>query len=133
MVKDKSRINKTQIAGLVVKKTTFPPPKDLRSYVDSGATCHRFHSEFAFVPGSLTPCNMRTVMLADKTSVTSTQMDEVIIPFEHANICLQNVPFITNLDYNLVPTAKFAAHGIKLLFRRTNVRLGPEKPASLSD
>ena len=70
LAQDKTRPKKTEIAGSLVEKTTLSPPKDHRSYADSGATCHCFHSRSVFVQGSLTPCKARHVMLADKTSVT---------------------------------------------------------------
>ena len=76
-----------------------------------------------FVQGSLTPCHARTVMLADKTSVMSTHMGEVVLPFEHANIRLQNVLYIPNLGYSLVSTGKLADNGIQSLFCRFDVRL----------
>ena len=123
VVKDKTRSKKTEIAGSLVEKITLSPPKDHRSYADSGATCHCFHSRSVFVQGSFTPCEARTVMLADKTSVTSTHTGEVVLPFEHANIRLQNVLYIPNLGYNLVSTGKLADNGIQSLFRRFDVRL----------
>ncbi|MBW5416393.1 GAG-pre-integrase domain-containing protein, partial [Pseudomonas sp. MAG002Y] len=123
VAQDKTRPKKTEIAGSLVEKTTLSPPKDHRSYADSGATCHCFHSRSVFVQGSLTPCKPRHVMLADKTSVTSTHMGEVVLPFEHANIRLQNVLYIPNLGYNLVSTGKLADNGIQSLFRRFDVRL----------
>ena len=123
VAQDKSRPKKTEIAGALVDKTTLSPPKDRRSYADSGATCHCFHSGSVFVQGSLNPCHARTVMLADKRSVTSTDMGEAVLPFEHANIRLQNVLYIPNLGYNLVSTGKLAHNGIQSLFRRSDVRL----------
>ena len=62
-------------------------------------------------------------MLADKTSVKSTYMGEVVLPFEHANIRLQNVLYIPNIGYNLVSTDKLADHGMQSLFRLSDFRL----------
>ena len=50
-------------------------------------------------------------------------MGEVVLPFEHADIRLQNVLYIPNLSYNLVSTGKLADNGIQSLFRRFDVRL----------
>ena len=52
-------------------------------------------------------------------------MGEVVLPFEHANIRLQNVLYIPNLGYNLVSTGKLADNGIQSLFRRFDARLRP--------
>ena len=105
-----------------VDKTTVLPPKDHRTYNDSGATCHCFHCESYFVPGSLVPCQ-REVMLADKNSVTATHMGDVILPFENANIRLKHVLYIPNLGYNLVSTGRLADNGIESKFGRCDVRL----------
>ena len=123
VVKDQTRSKKREIAGSLVEKTALSPPKDHRSYGDSGAICHCFHSRSVFVQGSLTPCEARTVMLPDKTSVKSTHMGEVALLFERANIHLQNVLYVPNLSYNLVSTGKLADNGILSLLRRFDVRL----------
>ena len=112
-----------EFAGASVESTTISPPKDLRSYAESGATCHCFHSKSAFVPNSLGPCVPRTVLLPNKMSVTATQMGEVLLPFENANIRLGKVLYIPNLGNNLVSTGKLTDNGIESHFRRFDVRL----------
>ena len=83
LAQEKTTPKKTEIAGSLVEKTTLsPPPKDHRSYADSDATCHCYYSRSVFVQGSLTPCKARNVMLADKTSVKSTHMGEVVLAFD---------------------------------------------------
>ena len=117
---------KVEIAGYVaasVEKTTVDPPRDLCSYADSGATVHCFHSESVFVPGSLTECDTRTILLADKTSVTSSRSGDVIIPFENANVRLKGALYIPDLGYNLVSTGRLADNGIESNFRRRDVQL----------
>lgn len=88
----KEDVKKVGIAGAAVQKvdkTSISPPKDHRSYADSGAICHFFHCDSDFVAGSLVPCEERTVMLADKTSVTATHVGEVILPFYNADVRLK--------------------------------------------
>jgi len=122
----KGKSGKVEFAGASVEKTTIVPPNDLRSYADSGATVHCFHSEAAFVPGSLELCETRTVLLADKTSVTATQCGEVIMPFENAVLRLKGALFLPSLGYNLVSTGRLADNGIFSFFRRSDVRLSSE-------
>ena len=119
----KGKKGKCEIAGAMVEKTTISPPRDHCSYADSGATVHCFHSESCFVPGSLKPCESKTVLLADETPVTSNLTGEVIIPFENANIRLKDVLYIPDLGYNLVSTGRMADKGIWSLFRSTDVVL----------
>ena len=125
--KGSAKSNKMEIAGAMVEKTTISPPCDLRSYADSGATVHCFHSDLAFVPGSLEPCETRTVMLADKRSVNSNQCGDVIIPFQNANIRLKGALLVPNLGYNLVSTGRLADNGIESHFRRRDVQLSLEE------
>ena len=121
---------KVEIAGAVVEnrveKTTLTPPSDNRTYADSGATVHCFHSKSAFVPGSLHSCPTSTVLLADKTSVDATQCGDVILPFTNANIRLKEVLFMPSLAYNLVSTGRLADNGIESRFRRYDVCLNLE-------
>ena len=114
---------KHEIAGATVEKTTISPPRDHRSYADSGATVHCFHAESVFVPGSLRPCGERTVLLADKTPVTSEWSGEVVIPFENANIRLMDVLYFPDLGYNLVSTGRLADKDIESTFRKHDVQL----------
>ena len=106
-----------------MEKTTIDPPRDLCSYADSGATVHCFHSGSVFVPGSLTHCDARTVLLADKISVTSKRSGDVIIPFENSNVRLNGVLLIPDLGYNLVSTGRLADNGIESNLRRHDVQL----------
>ena len=114
---------KVDIISTIVEKTTISPPADHRSYADSGATVHCFHTLEAFVPGSLKPCPRSTVLLANKSSVETNQCGEVILPFENANVRLRRVLYIPKLGYNLVSTGRLADNGIESHFCRTNVRL----------
>ena len=125
--KKASKANKLEIVGASVEKTTVNPPRDHSSYADSGATVHCFHSESFFVPGSLSECDTRTIMLADKTTVTANRSGEVVIPFENANVRLRNVLLIPGLGYNLVSTGKLADNGIQSNFRRLDVQLSLEE------
>jgi len=117
---------KVELAGAAVQKTSVLPPKDNRSYADSGATGHFFHCEDLFVPGSLKACDETTVLLADQTSVQSTQCGDVILPFQNANIRLKNAFFVPGLGYNLVSTGRLADNGIESCFRRYDVILNME-------
>ena len=118
--KDKGKV---EIVGATVEKTTLSPPHDLRSYADSGATVHCFHSEIAFVPGSLESCDERTIFLADKTCVKSNYCGDVLLPFQNANVRLKRALYIPNLGYNLVSTGRLADNGIESHFRRDDVQL----------
>lgn len=118
-----------EITGATVERTTIQPPDDHNTYADSGATVHCFHSNMCFVPGSLIACDTRTVMLADKTSVTAHVSGEVILPFEHANIRLKDVLHIPSMGYNLVSTGRLADNGIESHFRRNDVCLTLETDA----
>lgn len=100
VAEDKPRLNKTKITGSLFEKTTLPPLEDLQWYNDSGSTCHFFHSRSAFKPGSLTPCDTRTVMLADKTSVTSTHMGEVIISCQTSKFVHKRYSTYQQFDIN---------------------------------
>lgn len=67
------------------------------------------------------PCHKRTIVLADKTSVTEKLSREVISPLENANFGLQNLLPTPDFHYNLVSTGwqiRFESE-----FRRTEVRL----------
>lgn len=121
--KGTSRKGKMEIAGAAVEKTTITPANDMRSYADSGATVHCFHSKSAFVPGSLQKCGARTVMLANKTSVESEYYGNVILPFENANVRLQRALYVPNLGYNLVSSGILADNGIETHFRREDVQI----------
>ena len=118
---------KVEFAGAIisstVEKTTILPPKDHNTYHDSGATSHVFHSESAFVPGSLRECAERTVILADKSSVIASQVGNVLLEFEFAMVRLSNVLFIPGLGYNLVSVGKLADNGIESTFRKSDVVL----------
>lgn len=112
---------KLEIVGMVqsntrkTEHTTVTPPKDDRTYHDSGATSHVYHSEDAFVTGSIAECEPCTVLLADKSSITASQRGEVILPFDNANIRLKHVLHIPGLGYNLVSVGRLADNGISSL------------------
>lgn len=112
-----------EIAGTLLQKATVLPPRDNRSYADSGATAHFFHSQSLFVPGSMKECDPTTVLLADKTPVSSTECGDVIIPFRDANIRLRNTFYVPGLGYNLVSMGRLADNGIESHFRRDDVQL----------
>lgn len=95
---------KVEIAGAILQKSTISPPKDHKSYADSGATGHFFNSKASFIPGTLHKCDTTTVLLADRTPVSSDQCRDVIIPFKNANIRLKNTFLVPGLGYNLVST-----------------------------
>ena len=126
----KGRETKTELAGIIlfgkalkVERTTLNPPKDFRTYYDSGATSHVFHSEDAFIPGSLHECDPRTVLLADKSFVKASRCGEVILPFEHVSIRLRSALLIPGLEYNLVSVGCLADNGIESIFREKDVIL----------
>jgi len=107
--RSKGEGGKVEVVGMVqhrkdknVERTTINPPKDDRTYHDSGATSHVYHTEDAFVPGSLVGCEPRTVLLADKSSIIASKRGEVILPFDNANIRLKHVLYIPGIGYNLV-------------------------------
>ena len=120
---DPSKVCKFEIAGTMIEKTTITPPKDQRTYADSGATVHCFHSQSSFVPESMVQCEVRTVILADNTLVQTNLCGDVILPFEHVNIRLKRALYIPNLGYNLVSIGRLADNGIESHFRRHDVRL----------
>lgn len=132
-VRKKEDADKEELAGIVrcttasdgnnMEQTTINPPKDHRTYHDSGATSHVFHSKESFVPGSIVECEPRIVLLADKSSVTASKRGQVILPFEHANIRLKEVLLISGLGYNLVSVGRLADNGIESLFRSGDVEL----------
>ena len=121
--KGSGKKGKVEIASATVEKTTISPPKDHRSYADSGATAHCIHTIDAFVPGSLKPCPNVSVLLANKSSVEAGQCGEVILPFENENLLLKRVLYIPNLGYNLVSTGNRTDNGIESTFGRTDVKL----------
>lgn len=51
-----------------MEKTIVDPPKDYRTFADSGATIQCFFDENAFVPGSIVPCDDRTIEMADRST-----------------------------------------------------------------
>ena len=109
--KSSGKAKRVELAGTVVEKVTVAVPKNEHgTYADSGATVHCFHSKSAFVSCSITSCDPRTVMLADKSSVISRVCGEVILPFENANVRLRNVLYIPELGYNLVWTVRLAGN-----------------------
>lgn len=119
----KNNKHKVELAGSVVEKMTIDPPKDFRTYADSGATIHCFFNREAFVPGTLTSCSERTVEFADKTSANANLWGQVLISFDHVNIRLHNVLYVPSMAYNLVSTGRLADNGIESLFRRHDVLL----------
>lgn len=128
---EKKPNKKVEIAGAVVHKTTVLPPQDNRSYADSGATGHFFHSHSLFDPVTIRKCETTMVVLADKTTVSSNKCGDVVLPFENANIRLKNTFLVPNLGYNLVSTGRLADNGIESHFRRNDVRLLIEKDGFL--
>lgn len=120
--KGSGKSGKVEIAGATVEKTTISPPADHRSYADSGATAHCFHSKFAFVHGSTKLCPRVTVLLANKSSVEAAQCGGVIIPSENANMRLTRVLFIAILGYNLVSTGNLADKRIESHFGCTDIK-----------
>ena len=128
--RSKGSCSKPELIGMVqcsydkkMERTTINPPKDDRTYHDSGATSHVYHTEDAFVPGSITECEPRTVLLADKSSIIASKQGEVILPFQNANIRLKCVLFIPGLGYNLVSVGRLADNGITSLFESRHVQL----------
>lgn len=111
--------------------TTVQPPKDHRTYYDSGATTHVFYSEQFFIIGSIEMCEPRTVLLADKSTVVASKRGEVLLPFKHANIRLTSVLLIPGLGYNLVSVGRLADNGIDSKFRRKDVVLTLENDGLL--
>lgn len=120
-------VKKVEAAGAFVLNATAQPPKDNRSYADSGATGHFFHSEYYFVPGSIQACEETTVISADKTPVSISKCGDVTLPFKNANICLKSTFLVTGLGYNLVSTGCLADNGIDSSFRRQGALLSLEK------
>lgn len=118
-LKDKNK-NKVELAGSVVEKTTITPPKDLKTYADSGATIHCFYDKTLFTAGSLVNCDERTILFADKTSSVSSLMGEVKIEIEHAILRLEDVLYVPSMGYNLVSTGRLADNGIESIFRRND-------------
>lgn len=122
--------SKVEIAGMAqceyeknIERTTVNAPKDCRTYHDSGATSHVFHSDDAFVTGSIVECEPRTVLLADKSSIITSKHGEVLLPFDNVNIRLTHVLYIPGLGYNLVSVGRLADKGIESLFRSKDVEL----------
>ena len=81
--KSKSGSNrKVELAGGIINRTTdrttILPPLDNHTYHDIGATSHVFHSAISFIPGWLRQCTERTVLLADKSTVTSSQIGDML-------------------------------------------------------
>ena len=62
-------------------------------------------------------------MLADKSTVTSSQIGDVLLEFENANIRLKSALLIAGLGYNLLSVGQFADNGIKSTFLKTKVEL----------
>lgn len=107
-----------------LRRLLFDAPKDHGgTYHDSGATSHVFHSDDAFVPGSLRKCSKRTVMLTDQSSVVADRSGVVLLPFEKGEFWLKSVLLIPGLGYNLVSVGRFADNGIEFLFTRDGVQL----------
>lgn len=123
---EKRNGKRVKISGENKEKSTVIPRKDFRSYADSAATGHSFHSKLLFVPGSLRKCYQTTILLADKMSVTANKCGEVIFPFENANISLKNFFHIPGMGYYLVFTGVIADNGMESYFSRNFVNLEPE-------
>jgi hypothetical protein len=118
-----SKNRMVEIAGATVARTSVNVPKDLSSYIDSGATAHVFHNPRVFVPGSLSICEPRSIALADKSEVCATHVGEVVLPFENANIRLTGVYFVPDLGFNLVSVGRLADKGITATFNKSCVTL----------
>lgn len=82
-----------------------------------------FHTESVSVPASIRPCDPTTVLLADRTSVSSTKCGDFVLPFKHANTHLKQAFILPGLGYNLVSMGRLADNGIESHFRRNDVQL----------
>lgn len=122
---------KVEIAASVLERTTINPPKDHRTYADSGATIHIFHSVRAFVPGSIKQCAEGCVTLADESSVNASSCGDVMLHFEEFIIQLQQVLFIPSMGYNFVSTGRLADKGVESLFRRKYILLMLESDGTI--
>ena len=99
------------------------PSSDGRTYADSAATSHCFHSPLSFVTASLRKCPTRTVLLANNEKVKVKSWGDVRIEFDDAIIRLKKVLYVPKLGYNLVSTGKLADNGIESEFRRHDLKL----------
>lgn len=111
-----------KMVGATTESTYLLPMEGQGTYADSGATVYCFHSKSFFVPGSVMPGDRRSIRLADGTSVWGKWPGEVILRWESANSCLQNVLFTPNVGFNLLSTGRLADNGIESRFRLSDAR-----------
>eukprot|EP00171_Calliarthron_tuberculosum_P002470 IDg2470t1 len=95
---------------------TVKSDKNLRSYIDCGATAHVFHDPCMFVAGSLVECD-------SDSEVHSTHIGEVMLPLEHADLRVTSVYMVPDLGFNLVSVGRMADNGIASAFSATHVTL----------
>lgn len=80
-----------------IEFTSITRPGDPSSYADSAATIHCLHTKSLFVPGTLQPCEPRTVLLANKASVLENQTVDVLILFQNSIICLHRMLYVPHM------------------------------------
>lgn len=68
----KPETQKVEFEGSIQESTSVLPRSDLRTYADSGATIHYFHSLSSFIPGSSKLCNPKKVVLANNEKLEAT-------------------------------------------------------------
>lgn len=88
----------------------------VNKFADRGANANCFQSRLKFAPGTLKSCSPRTIILADESTVVASEIGEVIIPFEIANLRLKDVLLVPDIGYNLVSCGRLADKGIQSCF-----------------
>lgn len=121
---------KVGLAGSVLENTRVNAPKNYRTYADSGATNHCFFYEEVFVPGFIFSCDDGTIKMADKSTVTSNRLGDVILSFGLVNVCLQKALYVTSMVYNLVSTVFVAKKKKESLFARNDFVLELESDST---
>lgn len=85
-------------------KPTLKPPKDVQTYYETVAMAHVFHAINAFVSGTPKTLNQWTVLLADRSAMFASRLDEVIVPLKNLNTQIRQVLFFSSLSYISCPS-----------------------------
>lgn len=95
----------------------------MQTSADSGAIIHCFDEKKVLAPRILIPSDLRTFLLADKTSVIVVYIGEVLIPFKNSILRLRQTLCLPPPGYNLVSTGCLADNGIQFYSRPFDVVL----------
>lgn len=113
---EKSTVTNVELPKFTLKNST-------RSYADSVAPAHWFHTKSVFIRETLVPCEPRTVLLANDASVVAKHTGDMLIPLQNADPRLHRVLFVSDMRYNLVSVSKLAGKCIYSKYRVDDFQL----------